>query len=314
MISFGYKLMSEEHGPTALLRNAIRAEQAGFSFAAISDHFSPWLEEEGHAPFAWSVLGAIANPTRHIGLMTAVTCPTMRYHRAIVAQAASTMALLSDNRFTLGLGSGERLNERVVGAGWPGVAERQERLGEAVDIVKGLLSGELGPYQGRYFRLDQARLFDRPQRPVPIVIAAGGPAAAQLAGHKPDGMVATAPQGELVEAYRHAGGAGPRYAEAALCVADREEDAKAIAHRYFRWSAISGAPRPEISGSISASTAGAAISLPPHARRRVPPSDRLLRTARHAPAADRRPRRLRRQCRSHHPNSAQQGRSGERRC
>src|SRR5438874_2517665 len=162
MIKLGYKLMSEEHGPAALVRNAVRAEQAGFEFAAISDHFFPWLEEQGHSPFAWSVLGAVANATRRLGLMTAVTCPIMRYHPAIVAQAAATLALLSNNRFILGLGSGERLNEHVIGEGWPGIAERIERLSEAVDIIKGLLSGKLRNYRGEHFRLDHARLFDRP--------------------------------------------------------------------------------------------------------------------------------------------------------
>ena len=128
MIKLGYKLMSEEHGPTELVHNARLAEQAGFEFAAISDHFSPWIDEQGHAPLAWPVLGAIANATRQLGLMTAVTCPIMRYHPAIVAQATATMGLLSGDRFTLGLGSGERLNEHVVGQGWPGLAERHERF------------------------------------------------------------------------------------------------------------------------------------------------------------------------------------------
>jgi len=136
MLKLGYKLMSEEHGPTDLVRNAQRAERAGFDFAAISDHFFPWLEEQGHAPFAWSVLGALANATRRLGLMTAVTCPTMRYHPAIIAQGAATVGLLSDDRFTLGLGSGERLNEHIVSIGWPGRRERQERLSEAVDIIQ----------------------------------------------------------------------------------------------------------------------------------------------------------------------------------
>jgi G6PDH family F420-dependent oxidoreductase len=136
MIKLGYKLMAEEHGPSALVRNAQRAEQAGFDFAAISDHYCPWLEEQGHSPFAWSVLGALANATRRIGLMTSVTCPIMRYHPAIIAQAAATMGVLSGNRFTLGLGAGERLNEHVVGAGWPGRGERHERLSEAADIIQ----------------------------------------------------------------------------------------------------------------------------------------------------------------------------------
>jgi len=173
MLKLGYKLMSEEHGPLALVRNATRAEQAGFDFAAISDHFFPWLEEQGHAPFAWSVLGALANATRRMALMTAVTCPIMRYHPAIIAQATATMALLSNGRFTLGLGAGERLNEHVIGAGWPGRGERQERFAEAIEIIQGLLAGELTNYRGRYFQLDHARLFDRPNSKPPVAIAAG---------------------------------------------------------------------------------------------------------------------------------------------
>lgn len=246
MIKLGYKLMSEEHGPAALVRNAARAEQAGFDFAAISDHFSPWLDEQGHSPFAWSVLGAAAQATRHIGLMTAVTCPTMRYHPAIVAQAAATLSLLSEDRFTLGLGSGERLNEHIVGQGWPGIVERQQRLAEAVDIIAGLLAGDLGHYRGEYFRLDHARLFDRPRRPPQIVIAAGGEEAAKLAAGKGAGLISTAPRDELIAAYSEAGGAGPRYAEVGLCYARTEEEARKTAHRYYRWSLCGGPATPEL--------------------------------------------------------------------
>src|ERR1700731_1718722 len=207
MIKLGYKLMSEEHGPTDLVRNANRAEQAGFDFAAISDHFFPWVEEQGHSPFAWSVLGAVANATRHIGLMTAVTCPIMRYHPAIIAQGAATLGLLSDNRFTLGLGAGERLNEHVVGEGWPGRGEGHERLSEAVDIIQGLLAGTLTNYRGNYFRLDDARLFDRPDIKPAVAIAAGGSKAARFAGRKGDALIVTEPRAELTEAFVSAGGA-----------------------------------------------------------------------------------------------------------
>jgi G6PDH family F420-dependent oxidoreductase len=237
MIKLGYKLMSEEHGPTALVRNAKRAEQAGFDFAAISDHFLPWLEEQGHSPFAWSVLGALANATRRIGLMTSVTCPIMRYHPAIIAQAAATMGVLSGNRFTLGLGAGERLNEHVVGAGWPGRRERHARLSEAAEIIQGLLAGELTNFQGRYFGVDHARLFDRPDPKPAVAMAAGGPEAARLAGRKGDGLIVTEPRPDLIEAFVAGGGAGPRYAEVALCYAEREEDARQTAHHYFRWAA-----------------------------------------------------------------------------
>jgi G6PDH family F420-dependent oxidoreductase len=256
MIKLGYKLMTEEHGPLALVRNAQLAEAAGFDFAAMSDHFSPWLEEQGHAPLAWSVLGAVANATRRIGLMTAVTCPTMRYHPAIIAQGAATVALLSGDRFTLGLGAGERLNEHVVGEGWPGIAERHERLAEAIDIIRGLLDGELTNYRGHHFQLDHARLFDRPERRPALAIAAGGPAAAKLAGKNGDALVATEPRKDLVEAYAAAGGKGPRYAEVALCWAKSDDDAKATAHRYFRWS-LTGWPvmaeLPNVDGFAAAS-------------------------------------------------------------
>lgn len=241
MIKLGYKLMSEEHGPADLVRNVGRAEQAGFDFAAISDHFSPWLEEQGHAPFAWSVLGALANATQRIGLMTAVTCPILRYHPVIIAQAAATLGLLSGDRFTLGLGAGERLNEHVIGEGWPGLRERHNRLSEAIDIIQGLLAGKLANYHGDYFRLDHARLFDRPDRKPPIVVAAGGPEAARLAARKGDGLIATEPRADLVEAYRSADGSGPCYAEVSLCFAPTEEDGRKTAHHYSRWS-VTGWP------------------------------------------------------------------------
>lgn len=256
MVKLGYKLMSEEHGPAALVRNAVRAEAAGFDFAAISDHFLPWIEEQGHAPLAWTVLGAIAQATDRIGLMTAVTCPTIRYHPAIVAQGAATLGLLSDRRFTLGLGSGERLNEHIVGAGWPGRVERHERLAEATDIIQGLLAGNLSNYRGQYYRLDHAQLFDRPDPKPPVAIAAGGVRAARLAGRKGDALVATEARPELVEAFVTSGGTGPHYAEVALCYAPQEEDARKTAHRYFRWS-VSGWPvmaeLPDVEGFAAAS-------------------------------------------------------------
>lgn len=256
-IRIGYKLMAEEHGPADLVRCAERAEDAGFDFAAISDHFFPWLAEERHSPFAWSVLGAVANATRRLGLMTAVTCPIMRYHPAIIAQAAATMGLLSDDRFTLGLGSGERLNEHVVGEGWPGTGERHERLVEAVDIIQGLLDGTLKNYRGRYFRLDHAWLFDRPAQKPAVVIAAGGPEAARLAGRKADGLIAVEPEAALIEAFTAAGGRGPHYAEAGMCCAASEDEARQIAHRYARWSlagwkVLAELPDPESFAAASA--------------------------------------------------------------
>ncbi|MGE0259434.1 MAG: TIGR03557 family F420-dependent LLM class oxidoreductase [Alphaproteobacteria bacterium] len=246
MIEIGYKLMAEEHGPAALVRNTVRAEQAGFEFAAISDHFFPWINEQGHSPFAWTVLGAAAQATSHIGLMTAVTCPITRYHPAIVAQAAATMAVLSGDRFVFGIGAGERLNEHVVGGGWPGIGERHERLSEAYDIIRGLLDGSLTNYRGTYFALDNATLFDRPDRAPAIIGAAGGPEAARLAGRKADGLIATVPQADLVKAYKSVGGSGPLYAEVPMCYAESEDEAREIAHRYHRWSLAGGPVMPEL--------------------------------------------------------------------
>lgn len=285
MIKLGYKLMSEEHGPAGLVRNARRAEDAGFEFAAISDHFFPWIEEQGHAPLAWSVLGAMAQATQRIGLMTAVTCPIMRYHPAIIAQGAATMALLSNDRFTLGVGAGERLNEHVVGAGWPGRLERQERLTEALEIIQGLLAGTMTNHRGRHFALDHARLFDRPERKPPVIVAAGGVKAARLAAKLADGLIATEARSDLVEAYAAAGGNGPHYAEVAMCYAEREEEARRIAHHYFRWS-LTGWPvmaeLPDTEGFAAASkhltpdTVAQQISCGPSPERHLQAIDRYV--------------------------------------
>jgi len=242
----GYKLMSEEHAPRALVEHAVLAERHGFDFAAISDHFAPWLDEQGHAPFAWSVLGAVAQATERIGLATAVTCPTGRYHPAIVAQAAATVSLLAGRRLQLGLGSGERLNEHVIGAGWPSVDERRERLAEAVEMIRLLFSGGRCSFRGRHFALEDARLFDRPDEPPQILLAAGGPRAARLAAETGDGLVATEPRRELVDAYRKAGGDGPCMAEVAMCWAESADAARDTIHRYARWSRLGWSVLPEL--------------------------------------------------------------------
>jgi G6PDH family F420-dependent oxidoreductase len=286
MIKLGYKLMSEEHGPADLVRNARRAEQVGFDFAAISDHYFPWLEEQGHSPFAWPVLGAVAEATHRLGLMTSVTCPIMRYHPAIIAQAAATMGLLAEDRFTLGLGAGERLNEHVVGAGWPGVVERHERLAEALDIIQGLLAGELTSYRGKHFQLDHAKLFDRPARKPDVVLAAGGPSAAELAGEKADGLMMTEAKEELTKAYEASGGSGPRYAEVAMCCAANEDEARETAHRYFRWSlsgwpVLAELPHDEAfaaaSEHVSAEAVGDQLSCGPSAERHLEAVDEYVR-------------------------------------
>src|SRR5690606_65958 len=168
MTRFGYTLMTEQAGPKELVRYAAEAERRGFEFEVCSDHDFPWLDSMGHSPYAWSVLGAVAQVTERVELMTYVTCPIMRYHPAVVAQKAATLGVLSDGRFTLGLGAGENLNEHVVGRGWPSVDVRHEMLAEAVEIIRALFGGDYVGYRGRHFTVDSAKLYDLPDRPVPI--------------------------------------------------------------------------------------------------------------------------------------------------
>jgi G6PDH family F420-dependent oxidoreductase len=159
---FGYTLMTEQSGPRQLVDYAVAAEEAGFDFEVSSDHYSPWLMSQGHAPYAWTVLGAVAQATSRVELATYVTCPIIRYHPAVVAQKAATLQLLSEGRFLLGLGSGENLNEHITGEGWPPVAQRQDMLVEAATVIRELFSGELVTWEGDYFRVDSARLWDAP--------------------------------------------------------------------------------------------------------------------------------------------------------
>lgn len=201
MVRFGYTLMTEQSGPRALVRYAQAAEDAGFDFEVSSDHYSPWLTSQGHAPYAWSVLGAVAQATSRVELMTYVTCPTMRYHPAVVAQKAATMQLLSEGRFVLGLGSGESLNEHVIGDGWPSVATRQAMLVEAVEIIRELHTGELVTYDGEHFRVDSARVWDVPGEGVPIGIAVSGEESIERFAPLGDHMIAVEPDAALVEGW-----------------------------------------------------------------------------------------------------------------
>jgi hypothetical protein len=161
-VQIGYKLAAEAFGAAELIRQASKAEEAGFDFVEISDHFHPWLDNQGHSQFAWTVLGAIAAKSDRIGLATGVTCPTVRYHPAIIAQAAATLSLVSEGRFTLGIGAGERLNEHVVGRGFPDARVRHEMLREAVEIIRLLWRGGYRSHEGRQLQLSHARVFDLP--------------------------------------------------------------------------------------------------------------------------------------------------------
>jgi G6PDH family F420-dependent oxidoreductase len=235
-MQYGYKLSAEGFGPKELVRQAQLAEASGFDFVEISDHYHPWLDSQGHSPFAWSVLGVIAAKTDSIGLATGVTCPTIRYHPAIIAQAAATMAIVSDGRFTLGVGSGERLNEHVVGRGFPAVAERQALLREALEIIRQLWQGGYQSYRGEYLDLEDARVFDLPDELPVIAVAAGGPSAARLAADLGDGLFGTEPKANLLEAYRGAGGNGPTYGEVGLAWAEDEASAVKAAYESSKWS------------------------------------------------------------------------------
>jgi G6PDH family F420-dependent oxidoreductase len=224
-MQIGYKLATEGFGPKELIRQAVAAEQAGFDFVEMSDHFHPWVEAQGHSAFTWSLLSAIAMKTERINLVTGVTCPSMRYHPAIIAQAAATLAIISDGRFTLGVGAGERLNEHITGQGFPARAERHERLREALEIIRLLWSGGYRSYSGKHLRLEDARVFDLPERQPVIAVAASGPASGRIAAELGDGLFAVEPAAQLVGDWRALGGHGPVYGEVPLAWAPDEDSA-----------------------------------------------------------------------------------------
>ena len=242
MTRFGYTLMTEQSGPKDLVRYAAAAEDAGFDLLVSSDHYFPWLSAQGHSPYAWTVLGAVAQVTRRVELMTYVTCPTMRYHPAVVAQKAATLQILADGRFTLGLGAGENLNEHIVGEGWPTVDTRQAMLGEAIRIIRELHSGELVTFRGDYFDVDSARIWDLPDGGVPIGVAAGGTKAVEELGPLADHLIATEPDGEILDAW-NALDDRPRIGDGARAIGqipvswdpDSVDAAVERAHDQFRW-------------------------------------------------------------------------------
>lgn len=235
----GLKLMAELYGPGDLVDQALDAEEAGLDFVAISDHIHPWLGDHDHSAAAWPVLGAIASRTSTIGIATGVTCPIIRYHPAIVAQQAATVACLSEGRFTLAVGAGERLNEHVVGAGWPPVDVRHEMLEEAIDIIRSLWGGGFVSRRGRHLTVEDARIYDLPAEPIPLVVAVGGPEALALAQRVgADGIMATEPDADLVGRWVDGGGDPEAvYAEVPFAVTEDEAEGLALAHRLFRFSA-----------------------------------------------------------------------------
>ena len=236
----GYKLSSEEHGPRDLVRYARKAEESGFSFALISDHFHPWIDKQGESPFVWGVLGAIAEATEDLRVGTGVTCPTIRIHPAIIAQAAATAEALMPGRFFLGVGSGEHLNEHVLGDRWPEASVRIEMMAEAIEVIRHLWEGGLKSHHGKHYTVENARIYSLPERLPEIIVAAGGPEAAEVAGRLGDGLVSTGPDEEVINAFKKAGGNGPLYAEVQVCYADSKKAALETAKEYWPNMAMGG--------------------------------------------------------------------------
>lgn len=240
MVSYGYTLSSEEHTPSDLVRNARRAEEHGFDFVSISDHFHPWVSAQGHSPFVWSVLGAVAASTERLGVGVGVTCPIVRIHPAILAHAAATTSLLSGGRFFFGVGTGEARNEHILGDRWPPPEVRLEMLEEAVGLIRSLWSGDTVDHRGAYYQVENAKLFDPPDQPPPIVVSAFGPKAVDVAARIGDGYWGTSPERELVEQYQAAGGKGPRYAQVDLCWAEDAASARKAVHEVWPNAGVPG--------------------------------------------------------------------------
>jgi G6PDH family F420-dependent oxidoreductase len=239
-MAIGYFLSCEEHGPGELLRQAQLAERAGFEALWISDHYHPWNDEQGQAPFVWSVIGAISAVCR-LPVTTAVTCPTVRIHPAVLAQAAATAATQTGDRFRLGVGSGEALNEHILGDPWPAVGERQEMLAEAVEVMRELWTGKLVNHEGDHYKVVNARVYTRGAQPPPVYVSAFGPASAKLAGEIGDGLITTMPGSEIIDQFRQAGGAGkPTQAGYKVCYGTDEAAARATAHRLWAVEQLPG--------------------------------------------------------------------------
>ncbi|CAN5231066.1 LLM class F420-dependent oxidoreductase [soil metagenome] len=241
MTKLGYALSCEEHEPDDLVRYAARAEDAGFGFAFISDHFHPWVDRQGQSPFVWNVIGAIAATTERLRLGTGVTCPLIRTHPAIIAQAAATSAAMMPGRFLLGLGTGENLNEHILGDRWPSVDVRLEMLEEAVEVIRLLWRGGVQSHRGRHYTVDNARIYTLPDEPAPILMAAKGKKAGTLAGRSGDGLVGVSPDEEMMKAFESAGGAGkPRYGQVTVCWAQDEAEAKRTAYEWWPNAGVKG--------------------------------------------------------------------------
>jgi coenzyme F420-dependent glucose-6-phosphate dehydrogenase len=246
-VELGYALSSEEHSPADLVRHARLAEEAGFGFGLISDHIHPWTDAQGHSGFVWGVLGAIAQTTSELRIGTGVTCPLIRIHPAIVAHAAATTACLMPGRFFLGVGTGENLNEHVLGAKWPAPDERLELLEEAVGLMRELWQGDYTTHRGKHYTVENLRLFDVPDDPPEIAIAAMQPQAAELAGRIGDALVNVAPKEEIIQAFDDAGGKGkPKYGQVTVCWAESKDEAEQTAFEVWPNALVEGSASQEL--------------------------------------------------------------------
>jgi G6PDH family F420-dependent oxidoreductase len=239
-MKIGYFLSCEEFGPRELLEQARQAEAAGFQGLWISDHYHPWTDEQGESAFVWSVIGALAQAAPSMHVTTAVTCPTVRIHPAVIAQAAATSAALLEGRFSFGVGSGEALNEHIFGDRWPEADERLEMLEEAVEVIRELWTGKTVSHRGRHYRVEHARLYTLPDAPPPILVSGFGPKSVDLAARIGDGYCITMPDADLIGRYRDGGGTGPVHAGTKVCYgADRDEAVKTV-HRLWPNESLPG--------------------------------------------------------------------------
>lgn len=240
MTTYGYFLSSEELSPGELVENAVRGEQAGFERLWISDHYHPWNDEQGESAFVWAVLGAIAARTERVVVTTAVTCPTVRIHPAVIAQAVATTQVLFGGRFQFGVGTGEALNEHIFGDAWPHTDVRLEMLEEAVQVIRALWEGGTVNHRGQHYTVDAARIYSLPETLPPILISGFGPKATELAGRIGDGYMNVAPDGDLVTLYRDSGGTGPTHVGVKVCWAQDPAKARKTVHRLWAHQAVPG--------------------------------------------------------------------------
>jgi G6PDH family F420-dependent oxidoreductase len=240
-MKIGYFLSCEEFGPAELLAQARSAEEAGFHGLWISDHFHPWNDEQGHSPFVWSVIGGLSQVTSRMPITTAVTCPTVRIHPAVLAQATATTTAMLPGRFGFGVGSGEALNEQVLGDDWPEADVRLEMLEEAIDLIRRLWEGSDVTHRGRHYTAVNARIYTLPEELPPIVVAAAGRKSTELAGRVGDGLIGTSPDRHQIRRFEEAGGGEkPRYAQVHVCWAETEEAAKRTAHEWWPNTSLPG--------------------------------------------------------------------------